>query len=50
MAEERADRKLREIFGVDPWSEPDEDADDRADERLREREYQENRPPHHEDR
>ena len=48
---DRPGRRLHEVFGADPWSEPGEDdAAQAADERRREREYRENRPPHHEER
>lgn len=50
MSEEQSGRSLEEIFGVDPWSEPRDDDTDFDEERLREREYRENRPPHHEER
>ena len=44
-------RDLDEIFGADPWSEPEDDAEDRErrsrERRSREQEYLENRPPHH---
>lgn len=51
VSEEPASRKLEEIFGVDPWSEASPgDIDDDGEEGRREREYRENRPPHHEER
>jgi hypothetical protein len=51
VPEEQPSRSLEEIFGVDLWSEqPTEDGTDPTEERRREREYEENRPPHHEER
>lgn len=44
-------RSLDEIFGVEPWSEPEPEHDaNPGEQQRRERELLENRPPHHDQR
>lgn len=51
MPEKPERRRLDEIFGVEPLSEPEPEHDaDSGEEHRREREFLENRPPHHDER